>query len=272
MTTSRIPVAVISNGPDTLEAADMLARELGLPRCVPPCAAYPYILKYNTDHSLSRLELCATRKDAPGPIYVDFLTGALGFRIRHGTANKELLARAIGLKGFNLPTLLDATAGLGRDAFILARWGCRVCLVERSPIIGALLRDGLVRASANDNTRDIVERMQLLVGDAALIMDKITEHERPDVVYLDPMYPHRSKSALVKKEMRLLRMLVGEDLDAPQLLDAALRTARKRVVVKRPRVASALPGIVPSHSLLGGTTRFDVYLRHLTSIKGKISG
>ena len=133
--------------------------------------------------------------------------------------------------------------------------------MERSPIIAALLRDGLDRALSNNNTRPIAERMQLRVGDATTIINQLAEQECPDVIYLDPMYPHRSKSALVKKEMRMLRALVGEDPDAPQLLETALRAARTRVVVKRPRLAEVLPGITPSHTLVGSTTRFDVYMR-----------
>lgn len=240
--------------------ADRLALELEIPRCTLPCSEYGYVLVYRADAGAARLELLATHLDAPGPVSVDFVKGALGFRTRLSTRGKEPLARAIGVKGLTLPAVMDATAGLGRDAFILAKLGCRVNLVERSPIIAALLRDGLDRALADDDTRAVAERMQLQVGDAVTIMSRLAEHERPDVIYLDPMYPHRSKSALVKKEMRLLRALVGEDLDAPQLLEVALRVARNRVVVKRPRLASALPGVAPSHILLGSTTRFDVYV------------
>lgn len=261
MTISSTLIAVAADAGALAASADRLARELEIPRCGLPCAEYRYVLIYSADFVPPRLELRATHKDAPGPVSADFVAGTLGFRTRHGNRNKEPLARAVGLKGLTLPTVLDATAGLGRDAFILATLGCRVSLVERSPIIAALLRDGLARALADGNTQAVAERMQLRVGDAVIIMGRLAEHERPDVVYLDPMYPQRSKSALVKKEMRVLRALVGEDLDAPQLLAAALRVARKRVVVKRPRLAAALPGIAPSHTLLGSTTRFDVYVR-----------
>jgi 16S rRNA (guanine1516-N2)-methyltransferase len=262
MTLSSTIIAVAADSAALNPRADDLALELDLPRCELPCSEYPHILIYSCSDSVAtRLEFRATHQDAPGPVYVDFVGGALGFRSRRGNRTKEPLARAIGLKGRTLPTVLDATAGLGRDAFILATLGCRVILVERSPLIAALLRDGLVRALADDNTRAAAERMQLHRGDAVAIMERCAEHDRPDVIYLDPMYPHRSKSALVKKEMRVVRALVGEDMDAPQLLEAALRVARKRVVVKRPRSAPALPGIAPSHSLLGSTTRFDVYVR-----------
>lgn len=270
MMTSHSAVAVVGDDPALAEAADTLARELGLPRCALPCADYPHVLTYNADHRPARLELRATHKDAPGPVYVDFVAGALGFRARHGSRNKEPLARAVGLKGATLPTVLDATAGLGRDAFILAALGCQVSLVERSTVIAALLRDGLERALAHHDTCAVARRMQLRVGDAAAIIEHLSEAERPDVIYLDPMYPHRSKSALVKKEMRMLRALVGEDLDAPKLLESALHAARKRVVVKRPRLAAGLPGIAPSYALHGSTTRFDIYLRAHAVDSGKI--
>lgn len=259
MAVTRTTVAV--GAADAFDAqTDRLAGELGIPRCVPPCTEHGYILIYNHGCTPPRLELRASHKHAPGPVFVDFVTGAVGFRTRRGNRGKEPLARAVGVKGSVVPTVLDATAGLGRDAFILATLGCRVHLVERSPIIAALLRDGLQRASADDDTRAIAERMQLEIGDAVAVMERLAVHQRPDVVYLDPMYPQRNKSALVKKEMRVLRAIVGEDLDAPRILAAALTTARKRVVVKRPRLADALPGIDPSHSLTGNTTRFDVYL------------
>jgi len=261
--------AVAVAGDET--AAVDLASELGLPRCASPCADYAYVLQYNSAHHPARLELRATHKDAPGPIFADFVAGALGFRARHGSRGKEPLARAVGLKGASIPTVLDVTAGLGRDAFVLATLGCRVSLVERSPIIAALLRDGIARALADHNTQVVARRMALRIGNANDVMRQLAEHERPDVIYLDPMYPHRSKSALVKKEMRVLRALVGEDLDAPQVLETALRVARKRVVVKRPRLAAALPGIAPSHALLGSTTRFDIYLTVHAAAADKIA-
>ena len=227
---------------------------------MPICMELPYALHYNASVLPVRLELRAAQSDAAGPVYVDFAGGALGYRLRHGSRSREPLARAVGLKGTALPTVLDATAGLGRDAFILAALGCRVDLIERSPTIAALLRDGLQRAVQAAETREAANRLHLQVGDATVIMAALAESDRPDVVYLDPMYPHRSKSALVKKEMRMLRALVGEDPDAAPLLAAALRTARRRVVVKRPRLAPSLAGPTPSHTLMGSTTRFDIYI------------
>lgn len=264
MMTSSITVAVGADDPTLTETAAVLARELGLPYCAPPCGDYPYALIRTT----ARLELRATHREADGPVYADFVAGAMGFRARHGGRKREPLARAMGLKGASLPTVLDATAGLGRDAFVLAALGCTLTLVERSPIIAALLCDGIARALAHPATQAIAQRMKPLGGDAIAFLAQLADCDRPDVIYLDPMYPHRSKSALVKKEMRVLRALVGEDPDAPQLLETALRAARRRVVVKRPRLAPSLPGIAPSHTLAGNTTRFDIYLATHNADKG----
>ena len=200
-----------------------------------------------------RLEL---RDLTMGAIYVDFVGGALGYRRRYGGGG--LLAKAIGLKHGKRPTVLDATAGLGRDAFILAYMGCHVQMVERSPVIAALLYNGLQRAQHEPDIGFLMnDRLQLIYDDAqhSLLSKQV------DVVYLDPMYPHRNKSALVKKEMRILRAVAGDDLDAPALLKTALIYARHRVVVKRPKYAKHLDDNIPNFSLKSEKTRFDIYLK-----------
>lgn len=201
--------------------------------------------------------------DAPGPIYVDFVGGKVGHRRRAAEGRKQPLARAVGLKHGANPTVLDATGGLGRDAFVLATLGCTVHLVERSPVVAALLRNGLQRAHADTATAPIAARMTLVNADARSYLPTLSEAQRPDVIYLDPMYPHRDKSALVKKEMRVLRTLLGDDDDAADVLSAARCSARQRVVVKRPGRALPLGGIIPSMSIENDNTRFDVYLTAL---------
>ncbi|MEN8215361.1 MAG: class I SAM-dependent methyltransferase [Pseudomonadota bacterium] len=189
-----------------------------------------------------------------GPVYVDFVGGALGYRRRYGGGRKQPLAKAIGLKDGT--TVLDATAGLGRDAFILAHLGCHVQMIERSPVVAALLYNGLQRAEQDAKIGTLIkERLQLIHHDAQDWLLQLSE--QPDVIYLDPMYPHRKKSALVKKEMRLFRAIVGDDLDAPALLKVALACARRRVVVKRPKWAPSLEK--PSFYIESENTRFDVY-------------
>ncbi|CAA9574830.1 MAG: 16S rRNA (guanine(1516)-N(2))-methyltransferase [uncultured Truepera sp.] len=205
-----------------------------------------------------RLELREGGKNAAGPVYADFVGGRADFRRRHGGGRAQPLARAVGLRGGVSPTIVDATAGLGRDAFVLASLGARMVLLERSPVVGTLLADGLRRALENAEVSAIAARMTLQVGDAVTYLG--TLNVRPDVVYLDPMYPHTDKSALQKKEMRLFRRLVGPDDDAPQLLETALHVARTRVVVKRPAQAPFLGEVRPNGKIKSKNTRFDLYL------------
>ena len=208
----------------------------------------------------ARLELRENRRHAPGPVFVDFVSGAATFRRRGGRRQRELLTVAVGARRGRRPSVVDATAGLGRDTFVLALHGCRVAAVERSPVIAALLRDGLRRAAPVSDLQDAVGRITLIEADARQTLDVLADDDRPDVVYLDPMYPaRRRESAQVKKEMRLLRRLLGDDADIGELFDVARRTARRRVVVKRPLHAAPLaPSLDVTYK--GKSTRFDIYL------------
>ncbi|TBV00088.1 class I SAM-dependent methyltransferase [Stutzerimonas kirkiae] len=211
------------------------------------------------------LQLLELGPQAPGAVRVDFVEGAVAHRRQFGGGSGQMIAKAVGIAPGVRPRVLDATAGLGRDAFVLASLGCQVLMIERQPLIAALLEDGLVRASRATEVQDIVQRMALLQGNAIELMRGWGE-DAPQVIYLDPMFPHRDKSALVKKEMRLFRPFVGDDLDAPALLAEALRLASHRVVVKRPRKAPALEGAEPSYRLEGKSSRYDIYARK--SLKG----
>ncbi len=199
------------------------------------------------------------------PVCVDF---AEQQRKRH--RGKELLLKAIGGRRDSL-RVVDATAGLGRDSFLLASYGAEVVLCERQPVVAALLADGLQRGGGEPEVAEIVGRMQLQPVSALALLSQLQadEHEqRPDVVYLDPMFPDSGKSALVKKEMRLFHSLVGKDEDADALLAAALVAARHRVVVKRPPKAPVIAGPAlaplgklaePQFSVAGKAVRFDIY-------------
>lgn len=228
---------------------EALAAGLGL-----PVTTEAALLLYRTG---DRLELRETAPGAPGPVYADFVAGRADYRRKQSGGRGQPLARAVGLKGHNVPTIIDATAGLGRDAFVLASLGAEVTLLERAPIVGALLEDALRRARAHPEVEPVAARMSLWVGEAR---DYLASLElRPDVIYLDPMYPHSSKNALPKKEMRLFRTFIGGDEDAAALLEVARQVAEKRVVVKRP-VGAAPLGAKPDGSIPGKTTRFDFYL------------
>lgn len=216
--------------------------------------------------TLSSTGLCLEdTKKKFGMLKIDFLQGKLAYRLSHLHNQKQLLARAIGLKPNFKPVVLDATAGLGCDSFVLAQLGCPITFLERSPIIFLLLEDGLKRAL--DHPKFISLSIQLIKIEALIYLKQITsnKHSPPDIIYLDPMFPHSTKSALVKKEMRLLRHLVGEDNDAPNLLKFALTCAKRRVIVKRPRLSSYLAQIKPHHSIFGKQHRLDVYLTHFSS-------
>ena len=252
---SSCPVAVSWLLPELEQPARELAVRLQLPVLAADSTEVELLLRVGSDG----LSLQATGPDAPGAVRVDFVEGALAHRRQFGGGTGQMVAKAVGLRGAIRPTVLDATAGLGRDAFVLAALGCEVMLIERQPVIAALLDDGLRRArQAGGEVAEIAERMHLLHADAIEAMTHWTG-EVPQVIHLDPMFPHREKSALVKKEMRLFRPLAGDDLDAPALLAAALQLASHRVAVKRPRKAPAIDGQPPSAQLNGQSSRYDIY-------------
>jgi 16S rRNA (guanine1516-N2)-methyltransferase len=197
-------------------------------------------------------------------ISVDFVSGAVAHRRKFGGGRGQSIAKAVGLKQGVTPTVVDGTAGLGRDAFVLASLGCKVIMVERHPVVAALLEDGLRRAYEDAEIGEWMrDLMSLFHGSSisALAGAAQASGTEIDVVYLDPMYPHREKSALVKKEMRVFQTLVGADLDADGLLAPAMALATKRVVVKRPDYAGDLDGVKPSMVIATKKNRFDVYVK-----------
>ena len=205
---------------------------------------------------------CPFRRQGQGAVaaglVVDFVGGAVGHRLRFGGGRGQALPKAAGLAKGQTPRIVDATAGLGRDAFLLASLGAQVTLIERSAEMHALLAEGMARArEAGPDYAEIIGRMTLLLGDGRELLAAL----RPEVVLVDPMHPPRGNTALVKKEMRLLRQIVGADPDAVELMQAALAAASKRVVLKWPLRAEPLPGLPPlSHQIIGKSTRYDVFM------------
>ncbi|MDV5354734.1 16S rRNA (guanine(1516)-N(2))-methyltransferase RsmJ [Enterobacter asburiae] len=200
------------------------------------------------------------KRDEPklGGIFVDFVAGAMAHRRKFGGGRGEAVAKAVGIKGSYLPEVVDATAGLGRDAFVLASVGCRVRMLERNPVVAALLEDGLQRGYVDAEVGPwLRDRLTLIHASSLSGLADITP--RPQVVYLDPMFPHKQKSALVKKEMRVFQSLVGPDLDADGLLEPARQLAIKRVVVKRPDYAPPLAGVATQSAVVTKSHRFDIY-------------
>jgi 16S rRNA (guanine1516-N2)-methyltransferase len=214
----------------------------------------------------STLYLQQTGKGVAGPVSVSF--GSAGMRHRRRSGSGELLGRAVGVGKKTPLQILDATAGLGRDAFVLADLGCQVLLCERDPVFVELLRAGLDAASGEEDNwlTEVVSRMTLYAGDARGVpADRIPA---VDVIYLDPMFPQRSKSAAVKKEMALFQRLLentADSQDADTLLRWALQQDSARVVVKRPLRAPVLAALEPSHCVRGKSVRYDVYVHRKLS-------
>ncbi len=251
MTASSPLVRVEALAPEFVEQAHAWASRLGL-------STHTDDAEFALQLGEGGLQLQLLGPQAPGPVRVDFVEGGAAHRRQFGGGSGQMIAKAVGIQPGIRPSVLDATAGLGRDAFVLATLGCEMTLCERQPLIAALLEDGLARAEEDADVRPIVARMRLLHGNAIELMSQ-WQGKPPQVIYLDPMFPHREKSALVKKEMRLFRPFVGDDLDAAALLEQALALASHRVVVKRPRKAPAIDGPKPGYSLEGKSSRYDIY-------------
>ena len=177
-------------------------------------------------------------------------------RLRPDRLARELLVRAARVRGAESPTVVDATAGLGEDSLLLAAAGFTVTMFERDSAIAALLRDALERAADEPQLAGIVERMTLVEGDSVAGLRELSVP--PDVVFLDPMFPGRTKSAAVKKKFQLLHHLERPCEDEEGLLAAALSARPRKVVVKRPPKGPWLAGVKPSHSLAGKAVRYDV--------------
>ena len=240
---------------DVLGTPEEMASLLNLPLVDAPTDDYDLLLVITEE----RLELHQTDGEI-GPVFCDFMSADFRRR-RSGSLRGELLAKAIGFRGEPL-SVVDATAGFGRDAMLLALLGCRVTAVERDRVVAALLVDGVHRALGYPDLMDAVERLELVTADAR---DHLAALEAPpDVIYLDPMFVSRKRTARPKKELWALARLVRDEDDGASLLAAALATGCHRVVVKRPDDGAPLEapdGRAPSTQFRGKTVRFDVYLQ-----------
>ena len=177
-------------------------------------------------------------------------------RVRPRNLGRELLVRAARVRGADGPLrAVDATAGLGEDAFLLAAAGFFVRMYERDPLIAALTADGLARATASAELAPIVARMELVAGDSIAALPELDFV--PDVVFLDPMFPERRRRAATKKKLQLIQRLERPCEDEEALLEAALAAHPRKIVVKRPLKGPVLGGVRPSHALRGKVVRYD---------------
>ena len=203
---------------------------------------------------LPRLQVCNNKlvllAEKMAPMWVDLCSQT--WQHRRDAGKKQGLVRACkpkaGMKIF------DVTAGWGRDAAILASFGATVRMIERQPLMAALLQDGLLRATSESNS---TMSLELIYADAKDYLANLSPTEYPDVIYIDPMHPTRQKSALVKKDMQLLQQLIGVDDDVNALIELSINRTLGRVVVKWPQ--NLPPLCKPIHSVPGKTVRFDIF-------------
>ncbi len=207
------------------------------------------------------LSLSILEDKAPGPFTIDFNSPKL-LRRSGDALQKQLLGKALGLNRHQGQSVLDATAGTGSDAFLMAMAGCSVTLLERSEIVAELLSDALQRAAQSPApVSTAVSRMQLYCEDFLSFNQETGQY---DVVYLDPMFPEDSRSARSQKAMYVLQRLLGKADDDEQLLLRGLTLAKRRVVVKRNRRSPLMPGPEPDIQFKGSSSRYDVYLTGLS--------
>lgn len=228
---------VEGEGCDMLEEARTMARACGL--------------------DLLREDGALTLTDGTMTLAVDF--ASMLPRIRPDRLSGELLVKAARVKGLAGLRVFDATAGLGEDSFLLAAAGFEVTLCEANPVICALLCDGLERAASDERLAPIVARMRPMRADSISVLCEMAAScdEAPDVVYLDPMFPARQKSAAVKKKFQLLHHLERPCANEEDLMRAALGVHPRKVVVKRPPKAPWLAGVKPSNAIEGKAVRYD---------------
>lgn len=238
--------------------AEELAHRLALPLQTPAMAWPEVVLRVSSDQGLELWQPGSREK----PVRADFLSPRAEYRRTRGGGRKQALARAAGLHHGDTPGIIDATGGLGRDAFVLAGLGCEVTLVERHPVIAELLADALERACKDTGPAAQAAHRMHLVHDNAITWLTAQTPPAADIIYLDPMYPPRAKSALPGREMRLLQKLAGPDTDTRELLETAITRAGRRVILKRPRHATTGTLAQPDVVLPGKSTRFDIYLVH----------
>ena len=187
-------------------------------------------------------------------------------RLKAGKLQGELLVRTAKIKGADGPLrAVDATAGLGEDSLLLAAAGFQVILYERNPVVYELLRDALERAAAIPELAEITARMDVRNGDSIEAMARL--EFIPDVILLDPMFPERQKSALVKKKLQMIQKLEEPCMDERELLLTAMRAKPRKLIVKRPPKGPYLAEIKPDHSITGKAVRFDCFVSPFDRIR-----
>ncbi len=241
-------LVVYAAAKERVEEAEKLANHLGV-SLVLECLKEDTLALVYDEHGLSLT-------DGKNTMQGDFTK--MQKRLKKSNLQGEFLVKAARIKGFQGTQLIvDATAGMGEDSLLLAAAGFRVKLYEKDPVIAAMLRDTLERSAKIPELADAVSRMELFEEDSILALNKM--EEAPDVVLLDPMFPERQKSALIKKKFQLLQQLERPCGDEEELLSAAICAKPRKIVIKRPVKGPYLAGRKPDYSLAGKAIRYDCF-------------
>lgn len=264
MNASESETLVLLQSSSILTPAEQLLTEILNLKSLPPQEPKKSDYRFELRLEQQGLTLYCTDQDAPGGLHVD-LDSPVMRRRRAESLKSQNLGKALGLKRIANPSVLDATAGLGTDSLLMAAAGCRLMMMERNPVVHALLADGMLRAQSGEaEIKNIVSHMNLICGD-------FLEYEfdgkdgnagKYDIVYLDPMFQGKKNSARAGKSMYLLQQLILDHSDEELMLEKALGIAKKRVVVKRARLTKLAGNKKPDISFSGSSNRYDVYLNH----------
>ena len=181
-------------------------------------------------------------------------------RVKPQVIGSELLVRTAKIKDTDRPlTAIDATAGLGEDSLLLAAAGFYVRMYEQNPVIYELLCDAKRRAENDSALVNIVSRMNVICADSIDEMKNISF--TPDVVLLDPMFPERQKSALVKNKLQVIQKLEMPCINEADMLISAVNTKPQKLIVKRPPKGPYLANVKPDYSITGKAVRFDCIVK-----------
>lgn len=175
-------------------------------------------------------------------------------RVTGGRVQHEMLARVAKTKEEH-PVAVDATAGMGEDSILLAACGYEVTMYEQNPVIAALLKDAMQRAKNHPVLGELIERMHLIEGNSIELLPQMTD--KPDIIYLDPMFPARQKSGLINKKLQLIQKLEHPCFEEDTLLEIAMKMKPKKIVIKRPLKGTNLAGKKPSYTIKGKAIRYD---------------
>ncbi len=262
----QLSLVVVASNKESQHHANTIAKQLGC-RVSDKSDGYDLTLTVQSNplSKIIDLELTLQKFKPPLKLFLDFNSKQSHYRKQSGGGKQQHIVRATGLHKNPGLRILDATAGLGSDAFVLACNSASITLVEQHPVLSLMLDKAIARAQQTNELADIAARMQVCTTINSIdVICSLNKQAHYDVIYLDPMYPSiHKKQAKAKKSMQIIQYLLQDyDDQGDQLLSAALDCGVKRVVVKRPTVARHLINKIPQSTIESTNTRYDIYIQH----------